>query len=361
MNNIVAGIDFSKEKFDIRVVDMRKNSKISEAQKNSIYSIFENNEAGYTKCMGWIRKSLGLRSCKDILFCGEDTGRYSIRMCYWMAGKELRIWIDSALRISKSLGIRRSKTDKADALAIADYAIRHQDQAVAFTLPDNTIVKLRNLLKEREVLVRQRDALKVRNKSLKETEDCLDGSTEIIAMNTTIIDQYQAGIKHCETLMKDVVNNNESLKKAFQNITSIKGVALINGIAFIAYTNNFRYFGGDYRKIATYWGVSPHEHTSGSSVRGKTQVSPMCFHTLKRYISEAAKSAVVHEPRFQEYFERLIKKGKNKNIALNNVKNKLIRVITVLAIKDEEYDNDYLQKKENKNVKQKTGEFDLAV
>lgn len=348
MKNIIAGIDFSKKTFDITVIDMRKAQDLQEAESKGVHRSFGNTVKDYKLCMAWIRETLALRSCKDVLFCGEDTGSYSLRMSFWMARKGLFMWLDSALRINNSLGIRRSKSDRADSGAIADYAARHQDKAVRFKLPDADIMNLRRLLTNRNALVKFRDALKVRSESIDETADCVRGSSMITELDAPVIAQLDRQIKRSEEIMMEIVRSNRTLWNTFLNITSIKGVALINGIAFIAFTDNFRLFGGDARKIATYWGVSPHEHTSGSSVRGKTMVSHMCSHFLKKLISEAAQSAVIHEPSFGSYYVRLTERGKNKSLAMNNVKNKIIHVITALAVHDTRYIPGYSQTRTEK-------------
>jgi hypothetical protein len=74
--------------------------------------------------------------------------------------------------------------------------------------------------------------------------------------------------------------------------------------------------------------VAPFDHTSGTSVRGKTQVSKICRTQQKAELSMAARSAVVHDPGLKRYYQRKMKeKGGGKDahgVVLNAVKFKLI-------------------------------------
>lgn len=45
------------------------------------------------------------------------------------------MWHESALRIHRSWGLVRGKSDKADSALIAEYAFRHADKAVSYRTP----------------------------------------------------------------------------------------------------------------------------------------------------------------------------------------------------------------------------------
>ncbi|MEI3119058.1 MAG: transposase [Parabacteroides johnsonii] len=52
----------------------------------------------------------------------------------------------------------------------------------------------------------------------------------------------------------DLINSEEEIKNNYERITSIKGVAFVNALALIVYTENFTCF-DDPRKLACYAGV----------------------------------------------------------------------------------------------------------
>ncbi|GAB6975602.1 hypothetical protein JCM15124A_05090 [Prevotella falsenii] len=62
----------------------------------------------------------------------------------------------------------------------------------------------------------------------------------IVNSSTKIIKQIKATIKQCEQKMQEIIEEDEELKTTYGSITSVKGVSLIDAVAFIAYTNNFK-------------------------------------------------------------------------------------------------------------------------
>ena len=53
--------------------------------------------------------------------------------------------------------------------------------------------------------------------------------------------------------MQELIEEDEELKATHDSITPVRGISFINATAFIAYTNNFKDFGGNAKKIATYF------------------------------------------------------------------------------------------------------------
>lgn len=133
--------------------------------------------------------------------------------------------------------------------------------------------------------------------------------------------------KKVEDQLLSVASEDASIKKNFDLVHSVKGIGLINAINTIVYTNNFKSFESP-RKYACYIGVAPFDHTSGTSVKGKTQVSKICRTQQKSELSMAARSAIIHDPGLKRYYQRKIKeKGGGKSahsIVLNAIKFKLI-------------------------------------
>ena len=55
-------------------------------------------------------------------------------------------------------------------------------------------------------------------------------------------------------------------------------------------------------------------------------------------LGQAAHCAKNFNPEIKEYYDRLVARGKKPQVALNNVKNKLIRIIVALVRKKVHYD-----------------------
>ena len=92
-------------------------------------------------------------------------------------------------------------------------------------------------------------------------------------------------------------------------------------------SNNFTSFQTP-RQYACYCGIAPFEHTSGTSIKGRTAVSKMGNQQLKCELTMAARSAIIHDPWMKQYYKRkMMSKGNAPGahgIVLNAIKFKLI-------------------------------------
>lgn len=102
-------------------------------------------------------------------------------------------------------------------------------------------------------------------------------------------------ISYVEQEMEKIINTSVLLAENYELLTSIKGIGMINAIVLLRVTDNFRRF-SDPRKFACYCGVAPFEHTSGTSIRGKTRTSQLANREIKVYLTRAAITAMVWDP-----------------------------------------------------------------
>ena len=97
----------------------------------------------------------------------------------------------------------------------------------------------------------------------------------------------------------------------------------------------------DTKKFACYAGVAPFEHTSGSSIRGKTRVSKMANMAMKKLLHLAAISAIQYCEEIKTYYERKVLAGKNRMSVINAVRNKLITRIFMCVKQERIYQKNY--------------------
>ena len=100
------------------------------------------------------------------LICCEHTGVYSQNILALATKNDLSLWLESSLRIKRSLGLQRGKSDKIDAVRISEYVpagnrFRYADQARLWQPERQTISKLRQLVSLRKRLLNAKNALKV--------------------------------------------------------------------------------------------------------------------------------------------------------------------------------------------------------
>ena len=114
-----------------------------------------------------------------------------------------------------------------------------------------------------------------------------------------------------------------------------------NAVCLMVYTDNFNRFDYNSRKIACYYGVAPFGRQSGTSVNTPPHVSPFANKLIKTLLSQAALASINFCPHLAMYYHRLIESGKKPPVALNNLKNKMLHIITAMVRKGEKYDPDH--------------------
>ena len=300
------GVDVSKLTLDISCSELGQHVQIS------------NDLKGFKEFTKWC-KTLGI-SLNESIVVMEHTGGYEYKFIEYCDSKCITYCRIPGLEIKKSLGITRGKNDKVDSMRIAEYAEEKQKKLVASKPLNKNILRLRQLLSFRKRLVRENAGFM---STCSERKHMYGVKKDIltIVMNEKI-KANKLFIKQIEKEIMELVNSDAEMKKNYQIITSIKGIAMVNGLMTIAYTENFTSF-IDPRKYAVYVGVAPFEHSSGTSIKGRKRTSHIANKELKQELNQAAKSAIQYDPEIREYAARKMK-SKLYGIVLNNVKFKLI-------------------------------------
>lgn len=333
MKKIFIGIDFAKEKFDAAIIEACGLKEFGDRQ----FGTFPNDKKGYRQFLKWVKGTASGALEAEMLFCGEDTGSCSLGLSKWLYGKGLDIWIENAYAIRHSSGIQRVKTDRADASMIAEYAWRHQDKSIIFEPLSESLNNLREVFLYRHKLVQQRVAMEVRKKD-KQSLEASKATSFIKRKSSHLLVEIDRAIKDCDEIIDKIIAEDPELAENYAIVTSIKGIARQNGACLLIYTNNFKRFDMDARKIACYYGVAPFGKESGTSIHSPARTSHFANKLIKSLLSQAAQIARIFCPEIKDYYERLIKRGKKHSVAINNVKNKLLRIIVALVKKKTMYD-----------------------
>ena len=171
-------------------------------------------------------------------------------------------------------------------------------------------------------------------------------------MGATLQKKLQATSKKSLTALKDeqkaidaqietLIQGDSRLKELFDLMVSVTGVGAATGTEILVATNELKTI-NDPKKMACHAGVAPFEHRSGTSVRGKTQVSHQARKRLKSLFHLGSMSAIRMKGELQDYYQRKVSEGKNNMLILNAVRNKLIHRIYAVVKRGEKYDKTYL-------------------
>lgn len=334
MKKIAIGIDFAKEKFDVTVKNVTNGT--------SIYGQFPNTPAGGRSMVRMVKKFAKGTTGEDWIFCGEDTGYYSQTIARYLTEKGYFMWLQNPYCIKHSEGsIKRGKNDKADSVSIAEYAHRYEDKACKYELPSKVSEELHMLLTRRDAYVRAKRVIQSGAMEIPKRDKQGESITLIKSSAKRLLREIDEEIELLEAQMEKLVEEQEDTKKNYEILRSFKGIGIVNAMCFIAYTDNFKKFDLKARKIATYWGVAPFGKDSGKTIHVDPHVSNFCNHWLKAILSNAANSAILYNPLIIPYHERLKKTGKCDGICKNNVKNKIIQIVTAMIRKGEKFDPEF--------------------
>lgn len=310
------GIDISKDIFDVCWCCEEQSDRF-------IYGKFANSASGCKQLLVWLKNhKVALDQC---FFAMEHTGWYTLELCCFLQDNQLAFALYSPLHLKRSLGLARGKNDRVDAQRIANYAFLHRHQLTTTLLPSTSLLKLKNLFAFRERLVKNQTTLKQTIKDLKDTAHLVDNKF-IIQESEKQLKLVKQQIEQTEKQIENTIKEDGQLLHSMKLLCSIPGIGLVTAVALILATNNFTAF-SESRKFASYCGVAPFEHTSGTSIRGRTKTSHLANKRIKTLLSNGAATAIQFDKELKIYYQRKLKEGKPKMVVINAVRAKLINRI----------------------------------
>ena len=337
MKKLFIGIDFSKEKIDVAIIFAEGLTETS----MRLFNEFKNSVSGYKQLVKWVEESSNETEPSLWLFCGENTGDYSKPLCNFLYGRGFDMWLENAKSIKDASGIRRLKSDRTDANMIAEYAMRNNDKAIVYEPLSESLSQLRELFLYRQMVVRHRCSFQVRRGEKRLNMEKSPVKTMISQSGRHIVTELNKEIEKIDKRIAELIDSDDELAQVFTIVTSIPGIGTQNAVCLMVYTDNFRRFNFDSRKIACYYGIAPFGRDSGTSVHTDPHVHYMANRQIKAMLSQAALSAARFNPVIASYYSRLIAKGKKRQIVLNNVKNKLVHIVTAMVRNKQLFDKDY--------------------
>jgi transposase len=322
------GIDISKKTLDFAVRNQQQHLFHLKVD-NSIDGLNQFKEECLTRHV----------DLKQSLICCEHTGIYSQNILLLFTQDELTVWLESSLRIKRSLGLQRGKNDKIDAIRISEYAFRYADQATIWQPERQVITKLRQLVALRKRLLNAKNALRV---PLNEVTNFQDKKLqkEMERLNKKPIEALNKQIAELDKKIRALIKEDNSLRHLFDLVTSVDGVGEVVFCEMVITTNEFKRFSCP-RKFACYSGVVPFEHASGTSIRGGTRVSHLANKQMKKLLHMAALSVVSGKGEMANYYQKKVEQGKNKMLVLNAVRNKIIHRIFACVRDERKYEKNY--------------------
>jgi len=314
--NNVAGIDISKEFFDV--------CRISKGVREE--KIFSNDAPGINQALAWLNK-------EDYCVM-EVTGAYYMRLAtsLYQAGFKVSVVNPLIIKRFSQMRLMRTKTDKADARMIAEYGLSEPQQQWA--PPPSFIRQINQLDGIAEQLQKHYTALA--NQLEAYTISGIDKETKQLLV--TLIKSVRRKQQEIEKRIQEVITCYHA--ELMQRLCTIPGLGKKTVTMLIVITEGFKKF-ASYKQLSSYTGLCPRIFKSGSSIKGRGRICKMGMGRVRMLLYLCAWSAKKYNKACKDLYERLVEQGKSKRLALIAVANKLIKQAFAIAQSGLTYNPNY--------------------
>jgi len=316
----VIGIDISKETFDVSY----------QVNDNWKHHAFSNDLIGFKK----LKKIL---DPSDHCLM-EASGPYYLQLAMFVYDHGFKVSVINPLVIKRFTQMRllRTKTDKKDAQAIAEYGL---SQSPELWKPDD-----KQVLHLRQLFTAVQNIDKQINMSFKQLQ-AFESSGVLCPIVRSTLKSVQ---RMLETKREKLLHKMFELAKlhfrqTFERLQTIPGIGPKTAVLLTLITNNFQKFEHS-RQLIAYVGFSPRIYQSGTSIKGKGHICKMGSSVVRKQLYMCSWTAKFHNKACKEMYDRLKEKGKPERVIKIAIANKLLKQAFAVARDHSSYDQNYVPK-----------------
>jgi transposase len=302
MTTIVLGIDVAKASFDVALVGLEQTRQ----------GQFTNDRAGFSRLGRWLANA-GVAQAHA---CLEATNHYWEELASHLHDQGHLVSVVNPKLVKKHAEamMRRNKSDKLDALTIADYCAKHQPSP--WTPPPPAQRQLKALVRHVEALkaYRQRERNRLSAGAVSAVV------TEAIEAHLAFLQQQ---IEALERQINDHIDQDPQLRENKELLTSIPGIGDIVAATVIAEMPPVEQF-TQAGQVAAYAGLTPGKEESGVSLRRAGHLVKWGNAHLRRVLYMPALSAHQWNPIIAALKGRLQARGHKKMTIVVAVMRKLL-------------------------------------
>jgi transposase len=312
MSQVYVGIDPASESFTASLLYGPGRCKTASQP-------FENSSEGLAALEHWLRTEEV--SVAQAILCVENTGVYSEALCYDLHERGYRLALLDPRTIWKAFGDGQPKNDPLDSQKIAEYGFRYADKLQIWRPREVIIEQVRVILSTREQLVQQKTATQNTRSTLSRKVIQTPAANQALEATQN---HLKSQIDALEKELRRLISSHPTLMQGVSLLMSAPGVSWLLSAHFVVLTEGFTEI-PQYRTLAQYLGISPNEHTSGTSVRKRSRSRRYGPSAARKLLHLAARSLRTHEESSRRYFLEKTAQGKPKRLVLNNISNKLLK------------------------------------
>nr|ACS15391.1 transposase and inactivated derivative [uncultured bacterium FLS12] len=322
-NSYWIGVDLGKQSLDAAVAEVGGPT----AQWMRLPAASFETNPGLAPLVRWAQAQLDGGAVAGV--CIESTGRLGWRFMETLGDALGPVSMVNPARtkaFGDSLG-QRDKTDRADACVLAFYGATMQPPPTA--KPSAVLQELRECNRLFSALSTDKQAYQKR---------LLDGPASALVRKELqqTIRALERRMAKMQEHMDNLIAADRSMKDDVERITSIKGVGPRTALVLLAELGDLRRFSRN--ELASYVGLYPRCHESGSSVRKRPRMVKRGGAAIRKALYLCAMSARVHNPQMRRLFQRLTQNGKAPMAALGAIMRKLLLLARSLLVNNTVYD-----------------------
>jgi transposase len=267
----------------------------------------------------------------------EATGSYGDDLAQFLYDTGVTVSVVNPARIKAYADSRlsRNKTDAGDAALIADFCRSQQPDGWTPPPPEQ---------RELQALVRHwQNLTQMKQQEVNRRQAGIPSQTVLQTLDAHIafLDQQ---LTELQRQIHDHIDRYPHLRQQRDLLTSIPGIGDITAFKLLAEIRDIHAFTSA-PQLAAFAGLTPRQHTSGSSVRGKTRLSKRGNPHLRTALYFPAIVAQRHNPILRAFAQRLLAAGKSKLAVIAAVMRKLLHLVYGILTSGQPFDPDFLTKK----------------
>ncbi|UOP04472.1 IS110 family transposase [Conchiformibius kuhniae] len=317
----VIGLDISQHTIDCF---------IKHHEKTGVLQI-ENNRTGFIKLREWLKT----HKIRKPLIAMEATGVYYEAVAAYLSAY-YSVSVINPLKI-KNYGkamFSRTKTDRADAVLIAEYAYRHADKIQKYETPtyeQNRLAKLLALFAQLNLQINQQQ------NRLHTAKD-----TFVLAAHRAVLDVLQKQLAATEREIRTCIQQQQGLSEQYNNLKTITGIGEKTAPVILHYLNLKRFRNAN--EFVAFAGLSPRIEQSGTSVNRQCGLAHYGHRRLKAAFYLPALVAY-HRNYFPALVDNLTRAGKPKMVIIVAIMRKLAKICFYVHKSGKPFDRSRYQEK----------------
>jgi transposase len=253
----------------------------------------------------------------------EATGVYNEVLAHCLVANGYAVAIQPPLEVKRAFKPVGHKTDPVDSKQIAEYAYRFFDELRLWTPHERILEQIKTLLTTREQFCMQKTA---HLNALKALQRKYVHTPLAEKLHEDTINRLKSDITAIEREIEHLINQDPTYRQLVGLMMSVPGVGLLLAShLLIACQSSPQPYNP--KALSAFIGICPYQNQSGTSVRGAATSRHYGPPGLRRLLYLAAMSVRMHHPYFRHYFIRKVQQGKPKKLVINNIANKLLRIV----------------------------------